>query len=218
MRTILQRIASKDTDAIGACLDEYGDLVWRLASRYLDRESGDVEDAVQEVFVEVWLSAGKFDPAKGTEAAYIATIAHRRLTDYQRRLSVRRRVSRPASSFEKALEVDRGAGDRPSAGAGGAKEDRSTVALEAMRALPDEERHTLWLWLYRGLTHREISEATDAPIGTIKSRLRRGILRIGEALGRDATGRGRGAAGAAVGARPANNQRGESMNSEGGQA
>ena len=103
MRTILQRIASKDTDAIGACLDEYGDLVWRLASRYLDRESGDVEDAVQEVFVEVWLSAGKFDPAKGTEAAYIATIAHRRLTDYQRRLSVRRRVSRPASSFAGAL-------------------------------------------------------------------------------------------------------------------
>ncbi len=187
MRTILQRISDGDGTAIDACLREYGDLVWRLASRYLDRAPGEIEDAVQEVFVELWLHAGRFDPALGGEATFVATLAHRRLTDYQRRVTVRRRLVR---SSEDATESGVSPGVLPSAGDPGAKGGRSAEALEAMDGLPEDEKHALGLWLYRGLTHRQISEATDAPIGTIKSRLRRGLIRIGEAVGARPAGAG----------------------------
>ena len=63
MSSILLRISAGDKGAGAACVDEYGDLVWRLASRYLDRAKADIEDAVQEVFVELWQHAGRFDPA-----------------------------------------------------------------------------------------------------------------------------------------------------------
>lgn len=178
MTTILQRIADGDERAISACLDEYGDLVWRLASRYLDRAAGEVEDAVQEVFIQLWLSAGRFDPGIGGEAAFVATIAHRRLTDYQRRVTARRRATRRASENEG--DVSTSAADLA------AKVERSGDALAVLRSLPDDERHALFLWLYRGLTHREISEATGEPIGTIKSRLRRGLMRICAAVGEEA--------------------------------
>lgn len=175
MRSILQRIADGDERAITACLDEYGDLVWRLGSRYLNRATGEIEDAVQEVFIELWLSANRFDPAKGGEAAFVATIAHRRFTDYQRRVTTRRRVTRSAEANadrSPPSEIDRLA-----------KDEREAEAIGVLRSLPEDERHALWLWLYRGLTHREISVATGAPIGTIKSRLRRALLRISDEVG-----------------------------------
>ena len=183
MRTILQRISDGDTDAIGACLDEYGDLVWRLASRYLDRAPGEVEDAVQEAFVEIWLAAGRFDPSVGSEAAFVATIAHRRLTDYQRRVTVRRSHVRAGGHPDGNTRTRAESRLASSATARETKDERASEALDALRTLPEDERHALWLWLYRGLTHRQISEASDAPIGTVKSRLRRGMVRIGRAVG-----------------------------------
>lgn len=178
MVSILQRIADGDERAIAACLDEYGDLVWRLASRYLNRAQGEVEDAVQEVFIELWLSAGRFDPAKGGEPAFVATIAHRRLTDYQRRVTARRRATRSAQ--ENADRFPQSEMDRL------AKDEQAGEALAVLRSLPEDERHALWLWLYQGMSHREISEATRSPIGTIKSRLRRALLRICAAVGDEA--------------------------------
>lgn len=73
--TILQRISAGDQDAVAACLDEYGGLVWRLALRYLNSKA-DAEDATQEIFISIWASAHRFDPAKGSEAAFVATVAH----------------------------------------------------------------------------------------------------------------------------------------------
>ena len=87
VRSILQRIADGEHSAVVACVDEYGGLIWRLARRYLGQSNGEVEDGVQEVFIELWLAAEKFDPSRGSEPAFVATIAHRRLTDYQRRVT-----------------------------------------------------------------------------------------------------------------------------------
>lgn len=170
MKPLLVRVSEGDRSAIEACLDEYGDLVWRLASRYLDRAQAEIEDAVQEVFVELWLAAGRFEPDKGGEAAFVATIAHRRLIDYQRRVSARRRALR-------RMERTDSSEDR-------AAYERAVTADEAgrvgviLRGLPEEEKNAMWLWLYRGLSHREISAATGAPLGTVKSRLRRALTRF----------------------------------------
>lgn len=182
MRSILESIAAGDESAVSACLDEYGDLVWRLASRYLGRVSGDVEDAVQEVFVELWTSAGRYDPKKGSEAAFVATLAHRRLTDYQRRAGARlSRVSPDGGAIERSsrsVTVDQSRGELA-----------SRVA-ERFNELPEDERSALRLAMHEGLTHKQISETFGIPIGTVKTRLRRAVMRLHDAITPSGAGKG----------------------------
>lgn len=181
MSTILQRIANKDARAVDECVDEYGGLVYRLARRYLDRAPGDVDDAVQEVFFEVWHCADRFDPAKGSEPAFVATIAHRRLTDHQR--AHRSRHAAPLLGtivdMKATARLDRVAN----------REEAVRVA-RAMDELPEEERRALWLSVVHGLSHTQIAEATQTPVGTIKTRLRRGVIRLREMIPARSEGRG----------------------------
>ncbi len=168
--SILTRISNGDRDAISACIDTYGDLVWRLARRYLDRAEGEIEDAVQDVFVELWLAASKFDASRGSEAAFIATIAHRRLTDAQRRVSARGRMMRAVERRTPPAPNESGIRQPIS--------DEVRRMESALAELPEAERDAIWMFVCSGMTHREIGIATDAPIGTVKSRLRRGLIRL----------------------------------------
>jgi len=168
LTSILQRVAAGDTRAVSECVDEYGSLVWRLATRYLSRADAEIEDAVQEVFISVWMSADRFDPARGSEPAFIATIAHRRLTDYQRRTTARRKHEAHARDEAPLMIVDHTPPAR----------DELHRISEEFNGLPDEERRALRMSLLHGLTQHEISEATGAPIGTVKSRLRRAMNRL----------------------------------------
>ena len=186
MACILERIANGDQSAADECVREYGGLVWRLGRRYLDRAESEIEDAVQDVFIEIWLHAKRFDPGVGSEAAFIATLAHRRMIDRQRRVGAqRRKISAYADEIAAGLRVPIGLN-------GDDTDDRSGTAtapsiyaqeLEAgFRALPDDERNALWLSVYRGLSHRDISVATRVPIGTVKSRLRRAMIRLTKSI------------------------------------
>ncbi|MGP1346305.1 MAG: RNA polymerase sigma factor [Phycisphaerales bacterium] len=179
MPAYLQRISAGDESAVAGCVDEYGGLVWRLACRYLSRAPGEVEDAVQEIFVEVWRMAARFDPARGSEAAFIATIAHRRLIDHQRRLRTRFMPSLDAIGAEPGADTAASRSDNPPDCLREAvvRHDLSLVS-EAFDRLPDDERHALWMSIHNGLSHRQIAEATRSPIGTVKTRLRRGLLRM----------------------------------------
>jgi RNA polymerase sigma factor (sigma-70 family) len=135
--TILQRISAGDEHAV----DEYGDLIWRLASRYLDRVKTDIEDAVQEVFVELWQHAGRFDPEKGSEPAFVATLAHRRLMDYQRRLK-----SRPNPAGDSVSEATRA--EVPASLQIEVKRIDAQRAAAEFDRLPDDERSALWMSIY----------------------------------------------------------------------
>ncbi len=174
MPTILERISAGDQNAVGACLDEYGGLVWRLAMRYLGSRA-DAEDATQEIFISLWSSAHRFDPAKGSEPAFVATVAHRRLIDMKRAAYVRRTV--PAERVAEAAQTDGPAGQTFGWG------QEAEAATRAMARLPAEERDALWMAVRGGLTHTEIAAATDLPVGTVKSRLRRGVQRLREMSG-----------------------------------
>ncbi|GJM18494.1 MAG: RNA polymerase sigma factor SigK [Phycisphaeraceae bacterium] len=169
MPTILQRIADGDESAIRDCLTEYGDLVWRLAMRYL-RVPADAEDATQEVFVSLWLTARRFDPAKGSEPAWVATIAHRRLTDYTRSPAARRSVS-----TEQVVSASGGGELAPNSWTG-----QDDAIVRAFRELTGEEREALWLSIVAGMSHTQIGAVLDVPVGTVKTRLRRGIRRLRE--------------------------------------
>ncbi len=173
--TILQRIAAGDRGAPDECLARYGAVVWTLARRTLRRRE-DAEDAVQEVFIELWRVAGRYNPAAASEQAFVTAIARRRIVDRLRRLS---RLG-PIEPLE---------GNEPVGAAASTPGPELTEevrqAREGLLTLKPDERHVLELSIDRGLSHGQIAEATGLSLGTVKSHARRGLRRLREMLIRD---------------------------------
>ncbi|MBX3353695.1 MAG: sigma-70 family RNA polymerase sigma factor [Phycisphaeraceae bacterium] len=160
------------------CIDRFGNLVWSLARR-LSGGQADAEDAVQDIFVDVWRSAARYDPSLASEATFIAMIARRRLIDRRRRLSRRPdEVSAPAPSEMYADYREEGL-ERLDLS------DEAEMARSAFDALSPEQQRVLQLSLQFGLSHQRISEATGLPLGTVKTHARRGLMRIRQALQRE---------------------------------
>lgn len=148
-------------------------MVQGLARRYLALSQGDIDDAVQDVFIEIWRCAGRFTPGEhSSEAAFIATIAHRRLIDAQRRLASRPRPSE-AASHDGAIPA-RALSNHD----GSDNEEDIRLAAEALDQLPDPLRDVMYLSFHSGLSHAGIAERVGLPIGTVKTRLRRGLHEI----------------------------------------
>jgi len=173
--TTLERIARGDQSAVQDCIDRFGNLVWSLARRLSGNQS-DAEDAVQEIFVDIWRSAARYDPSLASEATFIAMIARRRLIDRRRRQSRRPdEVSAPAPSEMYADHRAEGAETLELS-------EEAERARGAFTALSAEQQRVLQLSLQFGLSHQRISEATGLPLGTVKTHARRGLLRIRQAL------------------------------------
>ena len=170
---ILQRIAAGDRAAVDECLKKYGGLVWSLSRRML-RNSDDAEDAVQEIFVDVWKNAAKFDESRSSETTFIAMIARRRLIDRIR--STSRRISADALDEVMAEPVDRA--DRTMQTSLEAND-----AVKALNSLRPEQQEVLRLSIVQGLSHQEIADRIGIPLGTVKTHARRGILQAREFLG-----------------------------------
>ena len=170
---ILQRIANGDGSAVQDCLSKYGGLIWSIARKML-RNSDETEDAVQEIFVDIWKNAGRFDESKSSETTFIAMIARRRLIDKIRYAT--RRIS--ADSLDDILLEPFTRSDKDMQAGIEAQQ-----AAEAMRNLRPEQQQVLSLSIIQGMSHQEISEATGMPLGTVKTHARRGILQVREYLG-----------------------------------
>ena len=167
---LLPLVARGDQNAVRACLDRYGALVWSLARR-MCRNTVDAEDAVQEIFVSLWKNADRFDPERGSEVTFVATIARRRLIDRVRKVG-----RRPAEST-----IDTGmpmADANATAEAPAAMRDEVEVARAALAELNDEQRRVLQMSIGLGLSHERIAEATGIPLGTVKTHIRRGLIRV----------------------------------------
>lgn len=169
---LLPQIAAGDPAAVEAFLRRHQNMVWGLARRFC-RSAEDAEDATQEVFVEAWKSAARYDAAMGSETTFLMTIARRRLID-----RARRQGRRPPTEL---LEDAGAIAAAPAA-------DRAEVDEEVRRAqaalarLRPEQREVLDLALGQGRTHHEIAAAIGIPLGTVKSHARRGLIRLREML------------------------------------
>lgn len=166
----LQRIARGDLAAVGQCIDRHGPLVWSLARRSCPNAT-DAEDLVQDVFIELWKSASRYDPGVASEATFVAMIARRRLIDRGRRLR-----SRPMPG-----PLPEGLAAAPAAEILEQAEDVARAA-EALGGLRDEQRRVLTLSLRDGLTYDQIARATGQPLGTVKTHARRGLIRLRELM------------------------------------
>jgi RNA polymerase sigma factor (sigma-70 family) len=164
----LERIAAGDPLAVDACLDKYRGLVWSMARRFVGNHT-DAEDAVQEIFIDLWRHAERFDAALSPESAFITTIARRRLIDRQRR-TARQSPTVPFAAEPADLASS------PSERLEALEEARHTRGLVAQ--LRPEQRHVLELTFDRGMSQQEIAAATNLPLGTVKTHARRGLMRL----------------------------------------
>lgn len=172
----LPRVAKGEREAINACIEKYRGLVWSLARRVLGNRP-EAEDAVQEVFIELWEKADRYDPSKGKEATFIAVLTRRRLID-----RLRRRQARPDGRSAELTEA--AAPASPDAGPAFPAElsDEVSRINAAMAELKPPQPEVLRLTVCDGLTHQQVADRLEIPLGTVKSHARRGLIRLREAL------------------------------------
>lgn len=169
---VLEKIAAGDSAAVNQCVEQYGGLIWSLARRYLGNEA-DAEDAVQEIFIELWTNAKRFDPSVAKEITFISTIARRRLID-----RLRAKGRRPPTE-----EFDESSATQPVATPSMLEQEADVVKVERVLAkMKPQQRDILAMSLYQGYSHSEIAERTDLPLGTVKTNVRRGLVHIRDQL------------------------------------
>jgi RNA polymerase sigma-70 factor (ECF subfamily) len=173
-QSILHRVAAGDRAAFEECLDRYGNLVWSVARRFT-RDRGDAEDVVQEIFVQIWKSAGRYDPDVAAESTFITTIARRRMIDWVR---AKQRRPEPVELPEHEMPSDDRLHEQLETN------DEAARAARALEQLKPEQRHVLKLSIFHGWTHSEIAEKLKLPLGTVKSHARRGLIAVRERLQR----------------------------------
>jgi len=172
---LLTLVALGDEQAFAELYRRVAAPVFGLVSKVV-RNPAQAEEVAQEVFVELWRTASRFDPARGTARAWIMTCAHRRAVDRVR-------------SAERAARRDDLAGRRDQGRPYDEVAEQVETSLErehvrrSLDALTDLQREAVVLAYYGGYTHREIAELLGVPSGTVKTRLRDGLLRLRDHLG-----------------------------------
>lgn len=169
---LLPRVAAGDESAVREVIREYGGLVWSLARR-LGGNPSEAEEAVQEIFIDIWKSADRFDESIAAERTFIAMIARRRLIDRRRKASRRPTLT---------AQVEAPAADDPPLGADIELSEEARQAAAAFERLRPEQRQVLHMAIWRSMTHEQIAAATGMPLGTVKTHARRGLIRVREIL------------------------------------
>lgn len=171
---LLARVAEGDRAAFEQFYDATADLVFGIARRVIvDRELA--ADVTQEVFLEVWRKAGSYEQSRGSAKSWVAVMAKRRAIDTVRSTQAAR--DRDQSHGAGLADPGDPVGDSVMD-----LEDRVRVSA-AVGNLSDLQRQALDLAFYGGLTHREVAEKLDVPLGTVKTRIRDGLTRLAEAMG-----------------------------------
>lgn len=169
---LMHRVASGDDQAVAELYDRFGSLVYKAARQLLPSQA-EAEDAVQEIFVRLWQTADRYDPRRAKLVTWVMLIARRHLID-----RIRRSAVRPgATSFDGDLSNPAGS---PGPDRRSQEDERSAKLRRRIAELPELQRVVIERAYLQGYTLREVSQQLNAPLGTIKSALSRGLERLRE--------------------------------------
>jgi RNA polymerase sigma-70 factor (ECF subfamily) len=163
--SLVSAIRSGDQSAMAALYDRYSGLVYAVAQRVL-ADTGTAEDVLQEVFMQLWRDPGVFNASRGNLGAFLAVIARNRAIDFLRR----RHPETDIAAITVSVEPDM---------AGEAERGRAMEKVRgALGAMPAQQRSALEMAYFEGLSHTEIAAKTGEPLGTIKTRIRSGLVSL----------------------------------------
>lgn len=172
---LLDRIVAGDDSALEAAYDQFGGVVYGLATRLVG--SVEAADVCQEVFVTLWNHPERVDPRRGSLRAFLVTVARRRCIDHLRK------QGRRGANEERALRAN--PAPAPDVGEAALAMISGQRVRDALEALPPAQRIAIQLAYFEGLTFRQVASATGTSEGTAKSRIRLGLGRLAKLIGRD---------------------------------
>jgi RNA polymerase sigma-70 factor (ECF subfamily) len=172
---LLRRITDRDRSAFSDFYDQYSGLLFSIALKVL-KDSKEAEDVLQEVFMQIWNKADAYDQLLGKPVSWAVTLTRNKAIDRIRASQRRSRLLEQATA-EAVLPEDSPSANERLHGRENAEMVRSVVA-----ALPSDQRRAIELAFFSGLTQDEIAKTLQEPLGTIKARIRRGMLKLREKL------------------------------------
>jgi len=170
---LLNAVAAADEVALAQLYDRYRAILFGLLMRILNNRE-EAEDVLQEVFLQVWRKAADFDESRGRPFTWLVTLARSRGIDRLRALAARDRVAE-AGAREPSEEISDAVTDA-------FKSEQRGLVSDALAKLPDEQKRPIMLAYFEGLTQSEIAKSLGAPLGTVKTRMRTGMIRLRELL------------------------------------
>ncbi len=176
---LLRRVAKGDSNAFEELYDRFSGVLFSTAYRVLNNQEA-TEDVIQDVFIQIWEKAPLYNPALGKPMTWAITLTRNkaidRLRSMQRRGRLQDELQREAETFEQFDE-------RSSFDAASGLETGKLVR-DAVQKLSNDQREAIELAFFSSLTQTEIAERLNEPLGTVKARIRRGMLRLKEILSR----------------------------------
>lgn len=170
---LIQAIAARDEAALAQLYDRYRVILFGLLMRILNNRE-EAEDVLQEVFLQVWRKAEDFDENRGRPFTWLVTLGRSRGIDRLRALATRERVTE-AGAREASEEISDAASDA-------FRSEQRGLVNDALAQLPEEQKRPLILAYFDGLTQSEIAANLGAPLGTVKTRMRTGMMKLRELL------------------------------------
>ena len=169
---LVRRLADGRREALDRLHERYGPLVTSLAARHLDRAAA--EEIVQDVFLAVWQRATTFDERRGSFRPWVVQITRHRIMN-----ELRRRRSRPKAEMDAdGVLLERMAADTPEVADQLIVDERCSAVRGALQVLPQPQREAVALAFLDELTHEEVASALRIPLGTIKARIRSGLMKL----------------------------------------
>jgi RNA polymerase sigma-70 factor (ECF subfamily) len=179
-KALMERVAANDEWAIAELYDRFGSLVFRMAFQTLPTKA-EAEDAVQEIFVRLWMTAGRYDQERAALVTWVMLISRRHLVDKLRRTKARIRASsldHPQATTVPIAQVQNSRME---------SDERVAVLMKRIDSLPELQRIVVTRAYLGGQTLRQIGDELNTPLGTIKSALSRALVRLRERAGEETT-------------------------------
>lgn len=172
---LLHAIARGNEAALARLYDQYRVILFGLLVRILGSRE-EAEDILQEVFLQVWRRAADFDETRGKPFTWLVTLTRSRAIDRLRQLGARQRMATSAAQDQPEATSD--------ALQDTVRSEQREIVQRALAELPEEQRRTLHLAYFEGLTQSEIATKLDAPLGTVKTRMRAAMIKLRTTLAR----------------------------------